>query len=169
MDCCCSAGSIAISGEAPLSSDVETWDKFSVAYGTWPAARSSGRSSLPASSPSCLTTTGESSGLKAPVYPWRMIPTIGHFGNSRRSSLTTQVTSQDKIPGDDTGPSPLMSKLRCSQGYRLHRGLLRWVLHISHSFGDTVLKLMFSSVECHRQHTPNALSPAITRSSRTGS
>ena len=51
MDCCCSAGSIAISDEVPLSGQViGREDRFFVAYGTWLAAWPAGRSSLPSSS-----------------------------------------------------------------------------------------------------------------------
>ena len=42
MDCCCSAGSIAISSETPLRSDVGRGNEFSVAYGRWQAARPTG-------------------------------------------------------------------------------------------------------------------------------
>lgn len=54
MDCCCNAGSIAISGGAPPLLDIKIWDKCSVAYDTWPAAGPTGWSTLPFSSLSCL-------------------------------------------------------------------------------------------------------------------
>jgi len=34
MDCCCNAGSIAISDDPPLSSDIGMGNKFSIAYDT---------------------------------------------------------------------------------------------------------------------------------------
>ena len=53
MDCCCSAGSIAISNEVPLWSDFGKGSEFSVAYGRRQAAQPTGWSYLLPSSLSC--------------------------------------------------------------------------------------------------------------------
>lgn len=59
IDCCCNAGSIAISNEAPLWSGIGRENKFPIAYGTWLAAWPTERSSPPSSSLPCLVASSE--------------------------------------------------------------------------------------------------------------
>ena len=114
MDCCCNAGSIAISNEAPLWSDVGRGNEFSVAYGRWQAAWPTGWLYLPPSSLSCPAPLSSETDFRSPSRGG--VPTIGHFGDCRRSSLATKV----KIPGDGMRSTAPISEPRSHEGHRHH-------------------------------------------------